>query len=232
MREEIEPGVVRGSYWEATPDGRIRCDLCPRHCTLSEGQRGFCFVREARGGAVVLTSYGRAIGVCVDPIEKKPLYHFFPGSSALSFGTAGCNLGCRFCQNWDMSKARDVHGLSQVASPAALVASARQQGCRSIAYTYNDPIVFAEYAIDCAELARAEGISNVAVSNGFILGQAREDLYGRMDAINVDLKSFEPEFYRKLCAAKLEPVLETLEWIAQKTDVWLEVTTLVIPGLN
>ncbi len=231
-REMIEPGVVRGEWWHRLADGRVQCDLCPRACRLKEGQRGFCFVRQARDGAMALTSYGRASGFCVDPIEKKPLNHFYPGSRVFSFGTAGCNLGCRFCQNWDISKARQDDRLSEWASPEAVAEAAVQSGCRSLAFTYNDPVIFAEYAIDCAKAARARNLKTVAVTAGYIGEEARQDFYSQMDAVNVDLKAFTETFYGKLCLAHLEPVLETLKWIKHQTDVWLEITTLLIPGQN
>jgi pyruvate formate lyase activating enzyme len=210
----------------------VQCDLCPRHCRLSDGQRGFCFVREARDGEVVLTSYGRASGFCVDPIEKKPLNHFFPGTSVLSFGTAGCNLGCRFCQNWDISKAREHDRLTDRASPEGVARAARSAGCKSVAFTYNDPVIFAEYAIDCADAAHAEGLKTVAVTAGYIGDKAREAFYRPMDAANVDLKAFTQDFYKKLCFAELHAVLDTLKWLKQETRVWLEVTSLLIPQHN
>jgi pyruvate formate lyase activating enzyme len=231
-REQIAPGVVRAQWWHTLDDGRIQCDLCPRACKLHEGQRAFCFVREVREGELVLTSYGRATGYCIDPIEKKPLNHFYPGSSVLSFGTAGCNLGCRFCQNWDISKAREDRVMSAHASPAEVAISAVDNHCKSVAFTYNDPIVFAEYGIDCAEEARARGVHSVAVSNGYILPEARREFYGAMDAANIDLKGFTEDFYHRVCFAHLEPVLDTLEWIVRETEIWLEVTTLLIPGHN
>jgi pyruvate formate lyase activating enzyme len=231
-RQQIAPGVVRGEHFHALEDAKIQCDLCPRHCRMHEGQRGFCFVREVRGGEMVLTSYGRASGFCIDPIEKKPLNHFHPGTSVLSFGTAGCNLGCRFCQNWDISKARADDKLMESASPEAVARAARKAGCRSVAFTYNDPVIWAEYAIDCAEAAREEGLSPVAVTAGYITEQARAAFYAPMAAANVDLKGFTEHFYEKLCFAKLGPVLETLRWLKQETKVWLEVTTLLIPGHN
>jgi pyruvate formate lyase activating enzyme len=232
LREEIEPGVVHGEWWHPLPDGRVQCDLCPRFCKLREGQRGFCYVRAARSGEIVLTSYGRASGYCIDPIEKKPLNHFYPGSSVLSFGTAGCNLGCRYCQNWDISKARQDRVLAASASPAHVAEAAIDAGCRSVAFTYNDPIVFAEYAIDCAIEARARGLASVAVSSGYMTPVARRDFYAHMDAANIDLKAFTEDFYHRLCFAHLGPVLDTLEWLRRETKVWLEVTTLLIPGHN
>ena len=231
-REMIEPGVVAADWWHRLDDGRFQCDLCPRYCKLHDGQRGFCYVREARDDKIVLTSHGRASGYCIDPIEKKPLNHFLPGSSVFSFGTAGCNLGCRYCQNWDISKAREDTRLSAWASPEEVADAAAQAACRSVAYTYNDPIVFAEYAIDCAMAARERGLKNVAVSSGYMTEQAREEFYVHMDAANIDLKAFTEEFYHKTCFAALDPVLDTLKWLKHKTDVWLEITTLLIPGYN
>ena len=232
MREEIEPGVVRGQWWHRLDDGRVQCDLCPRYCRLHEGQRAFCFVREARGGEIVLTSYGLATGYCIDPIEKKPLNHFYPGSSVLSFGTAGCNLGCRFCQNWDISKARETRILSASASPAEVADAALQRQCHSIAFTYNDPVIFAEYAIDCAQAARARGVKTVAVSSGYMTPEARRDFYAHIDAANIDLKAFTEQFYHQICFAHLQPVLDTLVFLKHETEVWLEITTLLIPGQN
>jgi len=231
-RDFIEPGVVRGRWWHRAEDGRIQCDLCPRFCELREGQRGFCFVREARGDGIVLTSYGRASGFCVDPIEKKPLNHFYPGTSVLSFGTAGCNLGCRFCQNWDISKARQVDRLNEWATPESVAAAAVKEGCRSVAFTYNDPVIFAEYAIDCARACHDRDIKAVAVSAGYITPDPRKELYTHIDAANIDLKGFTEQFYRKSCFAELGPVLDTLRYIKHETSVWLEVTTLLIPGQN
>jgi pyruvate formate lyase activating enzyme len=219
-------------WWAMLPDGRMECRLCPRFCKLQEGQRGFCFVRQRTGGAMVLTTYGRSSGFCVDPIEKKPLNHFLPGTSVLSFGTAGCNLGCRFCQNWDISKARESDRLSDAASPDAIAASAKRLGCRSVAFTYNDPVIFAEYAIEVAQACRTQGIRTVAVTAGYITDEARPEFYQAMDAANVDLKAFTEDFYQRLCYAQLQPVLDTLVYLRRETDVWFEVTTLLIPGEN
>ncbi|MBK8240858.1 MAG: AmmeMemoRadiSam system radical SAM enzyme [Deltaproteobacteria bacterium] len=229
---EIEPGVVPAQWWTPAGDGRLRCDLCPRGCTLQDGQRGFCFVRERRDDQLVLTSYGRASGFCVDPIEKKPLNHFLPGTSVLSFGTAGCNLGCRFCQNWDISKARQDHRLTDRALPEAIAAAAIRCEARSVAFTYNDPVIFAEFAIDTAKACREHGIATVAVTAGYIGEGARAPFFEHVDAANVDLKAFSERFYRKLCFAELEPVKQTLAWLKRETQVWLEVTTLLIPGEN
>ena len=223
---------VPARWWHPLPDGRIQCDLCPRDCKLRDGQQGFCFVRQREGEGMVLTTWGRSSGFCVDPIEKKPLNHFYPGSSVLSFGTAGCNLGCRFCQNWDISKARESHRLSDEASPEEIADAAVRQGCRSVAFTYNDPVIFAEYAMDVADACHQRGIQTVAVTAGYIRAEARRAFYEKMDAANVDLKGFTEEFYEKLCFAELQPVLETLEYLVKETKVWLEVTTLLIPGKN
>jgi pyruvate formate lyase activating enzyme len=214
------------------PDGRMQCDLCPRYCKLKDGQRGFCFVRQREGAQMILTTYGRSSGFCVDPIEKKPLNHFYPGSSVLSFGTAGCNLGCRFCQNWDISKAREFDRLADQASPEEIARKARELGCKSVAFTYNDPTIFAEYAIDVAQACREAGVKTVAVTAGYITAEARPEFYQHMDAANVDLKGFTEDFYHRLCYAELQPVLETLVYLKNETSVWLEVTTLLIPGEN
>ena len=221
-----------GRWWHGLDDGRVQCDLCPRLCRLREGQRGFCFVRMCEAGAMALTTYGRSSGFCIDPIEKKPLNHFYPGSAVLSFGTAGCNLGCRFCQNWDISKARAMERLADQASPEAIARSAQRAGCRSVAFTYNDPTIFAEYAMDTAEACHALGLAAVAVTAGYIGAAARRDFYGLMDAANVDLKAFSERFYKELCFASLAPVLETLEVLKHETDVWFEITTLLIPDEN
>jgi pyruvate formate lyase activating enzyme len=219
-------------YWHAVEDGRIQCDVCPKACRLKEGQLGHCFVRGRAGDAIVLTTYGRSSGFCVDPIEKKPLNHFLPGSSVLSFGTAGCNLACRFCQNWDISKSREIDTLADSASPERIARAAKELGCRSVAFTYNDPVVFMEYAIDVAKACREAGILSVAVTAGYMSPAPRAEFYTYMDAANVDLKAFTEDFYSKVCGARLAPVLETLEYLEHETDVWYEITTLLIPGLN
>lgn len=222
-----------GRFHERLHDqDRVRCLLCPRSCELQEGQRGFCYVRERRGDAIWLTSYGRASGFCIDPIEKKPLYQFYPGTSVLSFGTAGCNLGCRFCQNWDISKARSADRLGAAVTPKEIVDTARAWGCRSVAFTYNDPVVFAELAMDTAEICRAEQIHTVAVTAGYITDCAREPFFEFMDAANVDLKAIDPEFYRRICGAELNCVKDTLRYLVKRTSVWLEITTLLIPTYN
>ncbi len=226
------PNTVPGRYWQALDDGRIQCDVCPRRCRLREGQRGLCFVRAAEDDGIVLTTYGRSSGFCIDPIEKKPLNHFLPGTPVLSFGTAGCNLTCKFCQNWDISKSREIDKLADAAAPEALAQAARQLDCRSVAFTYNDPVIFLEYAVDVAAACHAVGIRAVAVTAGYVLPQARAELFAHMDAVNVDLKGFTEDFYHRLCTGHLEAVLDTLVYIKHETDVWLEVTTLLIPGEN
>ncbi len=219
-------------HWHALDDGRIQCDLCPRLCRLRDGQRGLCFVRARRGDGLVLTTYGRSSGFCIDPIEKKPLNHFLPGTPVLSFGTAGCNLACKFCQNWDISKARDFDRLTEAASPEAIAEAAAAAGCPSVAFTYNDPVIFLEYAVDVAAACRARGIRTVAVTAGYICAPPRAEFCRAMDATNVDLKGFTDDFYRRLCAGRLEPVLDTLLYIRHETGTWLEITTLLIPGEN
>ena len=219
-------------FWHPLPDGRVQCDVCPRACRLREGQQGFCFVRSCHNGAIVLDSYGRSSGFCVDPIEKKPLNHFLPGTPVLSFGTAGCNLACRFCQNWDMSKSRDQHTLAATAMPEDIARQAAELGCRSVAYTYNDPVIFLEYAVDTALACQRLGIRNVAVTAGYVSPGAREAFFAPMDAANVDLKGFTDDFYHRVCGGHLEPVLETLRYLRRETRVWVELTTLLIPGYN
>lgn len=219
-------------YWHRLDDSRIQCDLCPRDCKLHEGQRGACFVRGRVGDAMVLTTYGRSSGFCVDPVEKKPLNHFYPGSSILSFGTAGCNLACKFCQNWDISKSRSFDKLVDQASAEAIARNAGELGCKSVAFTYNDPVIFAEYAMDVADACHARGIKTVAVTAGYIHDQPRRDFFAKMDAANVDLKAFTDEFYVKQTGSHLQPVLDTLKYLCRETDVWVELTTLLIPGLN
>ena len=225
-------GGKAARYWHVLTDGRIQCDVCPRYCKLHEGQRGLCFVRARQGERMVLTTYGRSSGFCVDPIEKKPLNHFLPGTPVLSFGTAGCNLTCKFCQNWDISKAETFDRVQDLASPAAIAEAAVQSGCRSVAFTYNDPVIFLEYAVDVAQACRARGIKTVAVSAGYISPEPRAEFFRHMDAANIDLKGFTEGFYKNLCSAKLAPVLETLEYLKHETDVWFEITTLLIPGEN
>jgi len=224
--------IVPTRFWHALGDGRIQCDACPRACKLREGQRGLCFVRARLDGRIVLTTYGRSSGFCIDPIEKKPLNHFFPGTAVLSFGTAGCNLACRFCQNWDISKARRYDALADRASPEAIAQRATELGCRSVAFTYNDPVVFHEYAVAVADACRRGGMKAVAVTAGYVTAEPRAEFYAHMDAVNVDLKGFTDDFYRRFCAGHLAPVLETIEYVHRETDVWMELTTLLIPGLN
>lgn len=220
------------SFWHVLDGDKVQCDLCPHFCRLKPDQRGLCFVRGNVGGEMVLTSYGRSSGYCIDPIEKKPLNHFYPGSSVLSFGTAGCNLACKFCQNWDISKSREIDTLADAASPELIARAAAQLGCQSVAYTYNDPIIFHEYAIDVAQACARRGIKSVAVSAGYVCEKPREEFYRHMDAANIDLKSINETFYHKLTGGHLQTVLETIEYIKHETKTWLELTTLLIPGEN
>jgi len=227
-----QDATVATTYWHPLDDGRVQCDVCPRECKLKEGQRALCFVRARQNDQIVLTTYGRSSGFCIDPIEKKPLNHFLPGTPVLSFGTAGCNLACKYCQNWDMSKSREMDKLAAQAGPERIARVAQELGCRSVAYTYNDPVIFLEYAMDTAKACRERGIKSVAVTAGYIHGQARKDFFAQMDAANIDLKGFTEAFYFKLTKGHLQPVLDTLEYVKHETDVWLEITTLLIPGHN
>jgi pyruvate formate lyase activating enzyme len=221
-----------GRWWHLLDDGRLQCDLCPRDCRLHEGQRGACFVRMRERDAMVLTTYGRSSGFCVDPVEKKPLNQFYPGSSILSFGTAGCNLACKFCQNWDISKSKDFDRLADSGDPETIAKAALELGCKSVAFTYNDPVIFAEYAMDIADACRERGIRSVAVTAGYMHPEPRREFYAKMDAANVDLKAFTEDFYFRVCGAHLQPVLDTLVYLKHDTDVWFEITTLLIPGKN
>ncbi|HXH72817.1 MAG TPA: AmmeMemoRadiSam system radical SAM enzyme [Mariprofundaceae bacterium] len=221
-----------GRYWHKLDDGRIQCDVCPRDCRLHDDQRGLCFVRKREGEQIVLTTYGRSSGFCVDPIEKKPLNHFLPGSSVFSFGTAGCNLTCKFCQNWDISKSREWDRLCDEASPEMIAETAKNAGCDSVAFTYNDPVIFLEYAVDTAKACHALGLKTVAVTAGYIHPEARREFFDHMDAANVDLKGFNEKFYHDLCTGHLQPVLDTLKYLVHETECWTEITTLVIPGHN
>jgi len=234
-REQLsldDVGVVTTRYWHVLDDGRVQCDLCPRECRLHEGQRGLCFVRACVDDQVVLTTYGRSSGYCIDPIEKKPLNHFLPGTPVLSFGTAGCNLACKFCQNWDISKSRELDTLMDHASPETIASAAQKLHCRSVAYTYNDPVIFHEYAIDVAAACHEKEIKSVAVTAGYVEKEPRIEFYQYMDAVNVDLKAFTEKFYWKLTGSHLQNVLETIEYIHNETKVWMELTTLLIPGKN
>ncbi|RKZ36497.1 MAG: AmmeMemoRadiSam system radical SAM enzyme [Gammaproteobacteria bacterium] len=232
MSTDPASGTVPTQYWHRLDDNRIQCDLCPRACRLHDGQRGLCFVRANQGQQIVLTTYGRSSGYCVDPVEKKPLNHFLPGTPILSFGTAGCNLACKFCQNWDISKSREQDRLTDSAPPEKIAQVAAQLGCRSVAYTYNDPVIFMEYAVDVAQACREAGVKSVAVTAGYVCEEPRIEFFKQMDATNVDLKAFTDRFYWKLAGGHLQPVLDTLLYIKHETDAWLEITTLLIPGEN
>jgi len=232
MTHETNTTTIDTKYWHQLEDGRVQCDLCPRFCKLREGQRGLCFIRENQDNRIVMTSYGLSSGYCIDPIEKKPLNHFLPGTPVLSFGTAGCNLACKFCQNWDISKSREIHTLADSASPELIARAAKELNCRSVAYTYNDPVIFHEYAIDVAQACHEVGVKSVSVSAGYVCPEPRAEFYQHMDAANIDLKAFDENFYHKLTGAHLQPVLETLQYLYHETNVWLETTTLLIPGKN
>jgi pyruvate formate lyase activating enzyme len=227
-----QEATVPTQYWHTLDDGRVQCDLCPRFCKLHEGQQGLCFVRANQGGAIVLTSYGRSSGFCIDPIEKKPLNHFLPGTPVFSFGTAGCNLACKYCQNWDISKSREVRTLADEAMPAKIARVAAARHCRSVAFTYNDPVIFLEYARDVAAECHRRDLKTVAVTAGYICPEPRKEFYSFIDAANVDLKAFNEDFYWKVTGGHLQPVLDTLLYLKHETSVWVELTTLVIPGLN
>ena len=230
--QALETGILPTRYWHTLEDGRVMCDVCPRACKLHEGQRGLCFVRACQSGKIVLTTYGRSSGFCVDPIEKKPLNHFLPGTPVLSFGTAGCNLACKFCQNWDISKSREIDTLADSAAPETIARVARDLGCRSVAYTYNDPVIFMEYAIDSAIACHEKDIRTVAVTAGYICDEPRREFFKYIDAANVDLKAFTENFYWKITGAHLQPILDTLLYLKHETQVWLELTTLLIPDEN
>ncbi|MBT5432291.1 MAG: AmmeMemoRadiSam system radical SAM enzyme [Rhodospirillaceae bacterium] len=225
-------GVVPGRFWHQLDDGRFQCDVCPRFCKLRPGQRGLCFVRQGVEDGIVLTAYGRSSGYCIDPIEKKPLNHFLPGSPVLSFGTAGCNLACKFCQNWDISKSREMERLADHAPPEKIARVAKRLGCKSVAFTYNDPVIFHEYAVDVAQACREVGVKTVAVTAGYHAPEARAEFYNHMDGANVDLKAFTERFYKQVCAGSLADVLDTLKYLKHETDVWFEITTLLIPDEN
>ncbi|MGB1801306.1 MAG: AmmeMemoRadiSam system radical SAM enzyme, partial [Gammaproteobacteria bacterium] len=224
----MQTNTVKTKYWHKLDDGRVQCDLCPRECKLKNGQSGLCFVRACMNDEIVLTTYGRSSGFCIDPIEKKPLNHFYPGTPVLSFGTAGCNLACKFCQNWDISKSRQMDTLADAASPKTLALAAKRTGCKSIAFTYNDPVIFHEYAIDVAQACHEQDIKTVAVSAGYVMPEPRKEFYQYIDAVNIDLKAFTEDFYHKITGSHLA----SLKYIKQETNVWLEITTLIIPGEN
>lgn len=226
----VEP--VLAKWWEKEPGGKILCTLCPRYCRIGEGQSGFCYIRQNIAGQLYSLGYGRPTGFAIDPIEKKPLNHFYPGTEILSFGTAGCNLGCKFCQNWSISKARLADSNALYASPEDVVNLALKHNVPSIAYTYNDPTIFGEYVIDISRIGREAGIKSVMVTNGYIDKQARKEIYEFIDAANVDLKAFTESFYRKMTFSHLDDVLDTLIWLHKETNVWFEITTLLIPGEN
>jgi len=210
----------------------VVCDLCPRECHIADGKNGYCFVRQNHVGTLIAAAWGRSTGFCIDPIEKKPLYHFLPGTPTLSFGTVGCNLGCLHCQNWQTSHCRSLAPLTEYVVPEMIADAAKQLGCPSVSLTYNEPVVWAEYAVDTAKACRERGVKTVAVSAGYIMPEPRKWFFEQIDAANIDLKAFSERFYRDISGATLPPVLDTLRYVARETDAWLEVTTLLIPGEN
>lgn len=224
--------LKEAKWWHTTDRGKILCTLCPRYCEIGDGQIGFCFIRQNINGKLYSTGYGRPTGFAIDPIEKKPLNHFLPGSDILSFGTAGCNLGCKFCQNWSISKAKLDDTNALIATPEDIISLAKKYSTPSIAFTYNDPTIFGEYVIDISKLAREEKIRSVMVTAGYIDKDARKEVYKYIDAANVDLKAFTERFYHKLTFSHLDDVLNTLLWLKNETDIWFEITTLLIPGEN
>ncbi|MDY6990397.1 MAG: AmmeMemoRadiSam system radical SAM enzyme [Thermodesulfobacteriota bacterium] len=221
-------------FYMSLPENEIRCNLCNHRCKIKEGKRGICTVRENRKGRLYSLVYGKVIAEHIDPVEKKPLFHFWPGSTAFSIGTVGCNFHCKHCQNFDISQYPQKQKgkiIGQDRRPEEIVAAAKAAGCKSIAYTYNEPTVFYEFAFDTALLAEKEGIRNVFVSNGYMTSDAARHIAPCLDAINIDLKAFSDKSYKEVCGARLKPVLKTIE-LMKELDVWLEVTTLIIPGLN
>ncbi len=232
LKDKYSDHHLATKYWHSIGNDRVQCDLCPRFCKLKLGQRGLCFIRANIDHTVMLTSYGRSSGFCVDPIEKKPLNQFLPGTAVLSFGTAGCNLSCKFCQNWDISKSRETDTLANNASAVQIANKAAELGCRSVAFTYNDPVIFHEYAIDVAKACHQQNIKTVAVTAGYICAEPRQEFFSHIDAANVDLKAFTDDFYQQMTGSHLQPVLDTLIYLECHTDVWFELTTLLIPGKN
>jgi pyruvate formate lyase activating enzyme len=219
-------------WWEAEPNGKVHCYLCPRHCHIGEGQAGFCFIRANQGGKLYSQGYAHPAALQIDPIEKKPLNHFLPGTRVFSMGTAGCNMGCFFCQNWDISKSRSDQVHSSYVPPEDVVLLAIRNGCPSIAFTYNEPTIWGEYVIDICAAAKEYEINTVMVSNGYITYDAFHDIYDHIDAANIDLKAFTENFYGRVTLTHLQPVLETLQWLKKETNVWFEITNLMIPTLN
>jgi pyruvate formate lyase activating enzyme len=220
------------SWWEAEAGGRVHCYLCPRHCHIHAGQAGFCFIRVNLEGKLYSLGYGSPAALQIDPIEKKPLSHFLPGSRVFSMGTAGCNMGCFFCQNWDISKSRQDQVRSQRVASEDVPLLALEHCCESIAFTYNEPTIWGEYVIDICKAAKDHGLKTVMVSNGYITREAFHDIYDHIDAANIDLKAFTEKFYGKITLTHLQPVLDTLQWLKNETSVWFELTNLLIPTLN
>lgn len=223
--------MKKALHYEKLDENKVRCLICPRNCIIKENDFGFCKARQNKKGILYSMVYAAPCSVNIDPIEKKPLYHFLPGTKTFSVGTTGCNLRCKFCQNWQISQALPSEVPFVKLSPSQVVKQALDSGCKSIAYTYTEPAVFYEYVIDIAKLAKKKGLKNIIVSNGFVNQKPLKEMCKYLDAANIDLKSFSDEFYRKYTGAWLEPVLESLKTL-KKEKVWLEITNLIIPGLN
>jgi pyruvate formate lyase activating enzyme len=228
----MQDDLHEARWWESEPGGKVHCYLCPRHCRIGEGQSGFCYIRANQGGKLYSLGYAHPAALQIDPIEKKPLSHFLPGTRVFSMGTAGCNMGCFFCQNWDISKSRADQVNSTYVPPEDVVSLAIRYGCPSIAFTYNEPTIWGEYVIDICQAAREKGIRTVMVSNGYVTREAFHDIYDYIDAANIDLKAFTENFYGRITLTHLAPVLETLQWLKNETNVWFEITNLIIPTLN
>lgn len=228
----MKPAPYVAKWWEKADNGKLLCTLCPRLCTIGEGQRGFCYVRINKDGILYSEGYGTSSGFAVDPIEKKPLFHFLPGSSILSFGTVGCNLGCKFCQNHSISKIENGYSELLKVTPENIIELSQKTGSPSVAITYNDPVIIGEFVADIAYEAHLQKINTVLVTAGYINEKARENVFRFVKAANVDLKGFTESFYREYTGTHLQPILETLLWLRHKTNIWFEITTLLIPGVN
>lgn len=225
--------MIEAMLYEKLPDEKVKCNVCAHQCVIQDSMKGICRVRENIGGKLYMLNYGKLIAQHVDPIEKKPLFHFYPASTAYSIATAGCNFQCEYCQNYDISQIpfRENRIIGQDSTPEETLMQAIKHGCNNIAYTYTEPTIFYEYAFDVAKLAHERNIKNIFITNGFITSEALQTIAPNLDAANVDLKSFSNDFYKKICKAKLQPILDTIK-ILNQLGIWIEVTTLVIPTLN
>jgi pyruvate formate lyase activating enzyme len=223
--------TVEAKFYQKLPNKKVKCKLCPRECTVGDRERGYCGVRENRGGTYHSLVHSRVCAAHIDPVEKKPLFHYLPGTLAFSIATAGCNVNCKFCQNWDISQVRPEQVPAQYAPPKAVAELAKQNRCPTIAYTYSEPVIFSEYVMDAADAGHEAGVRSVVVSNGFIQNEALKTAYGKMDAVKIDLKAFTESYYRDVVVAELKPVLETLVAL-RKMGKWTEIVYLVVPTLN